>query len=237
MPRKRRVGSTPTSPTSPRVPCVRRAGHASGEPHRVGPSGRPVAPIISRRCSSPPHLPRSRPCSSRSSCRPSASTSRWTRPCGAWPGAPRSPASGPARRPGHARAGARPVGRPRRGDRAPRPGRLPGRADRAGHRAADPGQGRRRPGRGRQAVQVHGHHPGPAGGRPRRLPASTSRPRSSRSTTPRSRQVIDELRDQNATLRPVEDRAGQGRRLRRHRLHRHPATASRSRAARRSGCR
>ena len=50
-------------------------------------------------------------------------------------------------------------------------------------------------------------------------------------------QVIEELRDQNATLDRGRGSRRQGRRLRGHLVRRHAATASRSRAARPSGCR
>ena len=54
---------------------------------------------------------------------------------------------------------------------------------------------------------------------------------------PKIDKVVEELRDQNATLAAVEDRGGEGRRLRDHRVHGDPSTASRSRAAQPSGCR
>ena len=49
--------------------------------------------------------------------------------------------------------------------------------------------------------------------------------------------VIEELRDQNATLDAGRGPRRAGRRLRGHRVRRRRATASRSRAARPSGCR
>ena len=89
-----------------------------------------------------------------------------------------------------------------------------------------------------QAAALQGDGPGPA----RRSSsattrASTSRPRSRPSTTPKVDNVVEELRDQNATLAAVEDRGGEGRRLRRHRLRGHPRRRRRSTAAPPSGCR
>ena len=66
---------------------------------------------------------------------------------------------------------------------------------------------RGRPGRGGQAAHLQGDRPGPPGGHARRLPQLQLRARDRDvSTTPRVDQVIEELRDQNATLAAVEDR-------------------------------
>ena len=66
---------------------------------------------------------------------------------------------------------------------------------------------------------------------------STSGPRSRRSTTAKVDKVIEELRDQNASLSPVEDRGAAERRLRGHRVRGHARRRRRSTAAPPSGCR
>ena len=121
---------------------------------------------------------------------------------------PRLPARQGAAR--HARGRPRPRRRPRRGRRPPRPVGLPRRAHRAGDPAAHERRRRDRPGRGRQAAHLQGDGPGPARGRARRLPELQLQARDrGRSTTTKVDKVIEELRDQNATLAPVEDRGAQ----------------------------
>ena len=97
--------------------------------------------------------------------------------------------------------------RPRRGRRAPGPGLVPRGDRRAGHRPADQRRRGGRRGRRGQAAPVQGDGPGPAR-------------RSSSATTPNFKfapeietvddakidNVVEELRDQNATLAAVEDR-------------------------------
>ena len=121
---------------------------------------------------------------------------------------PRLPArQGAARRP---RGRPRPRRRPRRGRRPPRPVGLPRRAHRAGDPAPHERRRRDRPGRGGQAAHLQGDGPGPARGRARRLPELQLQARDrGRSTTTKVDKVIEEMRDQSATLAPVEDRGAQ----------------------------
>ena len=137
---------------------------------------------------------------------------------------PRVPSrQGAAARPG---ASARTGRHPRRRGRAPDRGRLPRRAHPAGHRAA--GQRRRgdRAGRGGQAAHLQGDRPGPPGGRARRLQHFNFGPEIEPIDDARVDKVIDELRDQNATLAAGRGPGGEGRRLRGHRVRRARATAS-----------
>ena len=138
---------------------------------------------------------------------PSASTApstRRPRPRRAAPG-PRLPArQGAARRPG---APPRSRRRPRRGRRSPHAGRLSRRARPGGHPPADERRRRGRPGRGGQAAHLQGDDPGPARSQARRLQGLQLPARASRSIDDaRVDQVVEELRDQNATLAAVEDR-------------------------------
>ena len=188
---------------------------------RVDPRGRTPPParqrlaaglprILAGRCRSPPPpAPSPRSCS-RSSSRPSGSSraiddavrrlsradARRRLPAG------QGPATGP-------RAPSRPGRRPRRGGRAPGPGRLPRGPDRAGHPAADQRRCRDRPGRGGQAAHLQGDRPGPARGRARRLQHFNFGPEIETIDDARVDKVLEELRDQNATLTAVEGRGAQ----------------------------
>ena len=126
--------------------------------------------------------------------------SRRTRVPGFRPG--KAPAADP-RAPARARRG------PRRRGRAPRPGRLPRGPRRGGHPAADQRRRRGRPGRGGQAAHLQGDRPGPARGRARRLQGLQLRPEIETIDDARVDKVLEELRDQNATLAAVEGRGAQ----------------------------
>ena len=162
MPRKRRGGSTPLSPTKP-------ATAAAGAPRRARPAG--PRPYTAGRCRSPGPRRPTPPSRSRSSSPPSASARRSTTPsaaCRAGPGCPgfrpgqgaRGPSSSATSAPGavlddaveHLVQDALPRG-----------------ARRGGHPAADQRRRRRRPGRGGSAAHLQGDRPGPARGRAGRL--------------------------------------------------------------------
>ena len=137
----------------------------------------------------------------------------------------------------HPRARPRPRGGPRRGRRAPRPGRLPRRDRRAGDHPADQRGRRGRRGGGGQAAPLQGDGPGPARGAAGRLRELQLRPRDRGHRRRQGRQ------GRRGPARPERDPRGrrgprgEGRATGRSSASRAPATASRSRAARRSGCR
>ena len=143
MPRERRVGSTPTSPTTGR-------SRRSGPP--PAPSGvrRLYFPAMQVTTTPAPkstilleiELPAGAPRQRRSG-DAVRHLSRRTRVPGFRPGKAPRPVLERALGPGR---------RPRRGGRAPRPGRLSRGARRAGHPAADQRRRRGRPGRGGQAA-------------------------------------------------------------------------------------
>ena len=199
MPRERRGGSTPLSPTTAR---------GRGRRAPAGPSG--LAAYTSRRCRSPgPPLP-TPPSSSRSSSPPNASAapiddavrhlSRRTRVPGFRPG------KAPRRRP---RATPRARRGPRRGRRAPRPGRLPRGARPGGHPAADQRRRRSRAGRGGQAAHLQGDRPGPPEVQLGDYKGFNFGPEIDTIDDARVDKVLEELRDQNATLAAVEGRGAQ----------------------------
>ena len=221
-------------------PAAESTAPRAADPRRDASTGRPTLHSPSDECDRSPPLRRARSCS-RSRSPPSASTApirdavRRLSPPHARRRVPARQGAAP-----HPRARPRPRRPSRRGRRAPRPatptarpiveqGILPldqrGRRDRG---AADEGK----------PVRLQGDRPGPARGQARRLrAASTSRPRSRTIDDAKVDKVVEELRDQNATL-------ARGRGPRRRRTATRPssasrarATACRSRAAPPSGCR
>ena len=139
---------------------------------------------------------------------PSASSTPSARPSRASPGGPGSPGFRPGKAPAaSARAGPRPGRRPRRGGRAPRRRRLPRGARRGGHPARSPTP-RSTSSRPRKASRSIFKATVPV--RPEVSLGDYAgfqfRPEIEAIDDARVDQVIDELRDQNATLAPVEDR-------------------------------
>ena len=157
-------------------PRPRLPGSSAGRPASV--PNRPVGRYIARRCTSPPRPPRSRPCCSRSSCRRSASTTRWTRRSGASPGGRRVAGFRPGKAPRFMLErvlGPRPSSTRRSSillqdayrEALVEQGIVP-----LTQASVDVVQAERG-----QAVQVHGDRPGAARGDPRRLPALQLRAR------------------------------------------------------------
>ena len=231
MPRKRRGGSIPLSPT--RIGRARRRAAV-----RTAASARRVPRILPGRCRSPRPPAPSPPIVLEIEVpaeRLDRAIDDAVRHLVAPDARPRLPAGqGAAPRP---RAAPRPGRRPRRGRRAPRPGRLPRGARRGGHPAADQRRRRGRPGRGGQAAHLQGDRPGPPRGRARRLQALQlqARDRDDRRRPGRPGHRGAARPERDAGRRRGPRRAG--RRLRGHLVRRDRATASRSRAGRPSGCR
>ena len=126
---------------------------------------------------------------------------------------------------------------PRRRRRAPDRGRLSRRPHPGGHRPPRQCRRRDRPGRGRQAVRLQGDRPGPAGGHARRLPELQLRAGDRADRRRPGRQ------GHRGAARPERDPRRRSRTAARRKATTRssassaPATASRSTAAPRIGCR